>query len=142
MGHITNYYQATGQVAQMSDYFRRHLKGKYSSASSAEKIAKAKFIAGEIIKLIPPDLDCVLPRGYYVQNACLVLCRQSDTSQNPVMYQNHPNWTEEESAVFLVDLEDGWIAELILFLKWQYRKEDNVFESVQLQIRKLGEMLP
>lgn len=141
MGHFNNFYYSTVRTASLSNFFKTQFKGKYLKGNDSQIIFRARKIAKEIVKFIPKDLECILPRGYCVKNSQLILCKSQYGFIQGVVYKCHSQWDNREAAIFLSDIEEGWISELILYLKWHYRHDDAVFLKLQDKISDLGSIL-
>jgi len=98
-----------------------------------ELILEARILAERVARIFPADFTRALPRGYTVSGCTLVILK---VDTHPVgshrhMYGGHMRWGFEESAAFLKDIRDGWLAELGAFMRWQLR--DDAAESVKFQ---------
>ncbi len=89
-----------------------------------EKVLIARELAAKTAAIIPATFEKVLPRGYTVSGSGLVIARFEMIGASGVaLYGRHSHWGEKETAVFLRDIKEGWLAELGSYMRWQLRHD-------------------
>lgn len=93
-----------------------------SRAGHPAYVYVAREIAHSIIAIIPEGFDRILPRGYSMAGAALLMARfEAAGIRGQALYARHTTWGEKESNMFIRDLKDGWLNELSAYMRWQLR---------------------
>ncbi len=89
-----------------------------------EMVQVSRDLAARAAAIIPPTFDRVLPRGYTVSGTSLVMARfEMVGTRGNALYGRHSHWGDKETAVFIKDLEEGWLTELSSYMRWQLRED-------------------
>lgn len=92
--------------------------------ASPEKLQAVREIAAKSAAIIPSGFERVLPRGYTVNGAALIMARfEMIGTRGHALYGRHSHWGEKEANVFLRDIREGWLTELSAFMRWQLRTD-------------------
>jgi hypothetical protein len=109
-------------------------------ASRSRRIEKAREIAARVAAILPAEFEGVLPRGYTLLGNCLVLARfEMEGTRGTALYARHTHWGERETAVFMRDLQEGWLTELSAYMRWQLRGnpvENAVFQHAMVHLNQ------
>ena len=93
-------------------------------AENRERIAQARELAAQTVAILPEGFSGVLPRGYTLSGAFLVMARfEMDGGRGVALYGRHTHWSDKEANVFLKDLHQGWLTELSAYMRWQLRHD-------------------